>query len=296
MKLATKTYWKVGGEATQYREVVSIEELKKVAIESASRNTIIGNGTNVLFDSQGYDGTVIKLGKQFSYIRKCNDNTFEVGASTWIPLLVRKLSTLGYGGLEHCIGIPATVGGLTAMNGGSQRKSISTNILKVKGIDSKGNEFELGIDDCEFGYRKSIFLERGYYITSVVISVSKIKKNANRRELLKILIDRRNKFPRKIPNCGSVFKSSPELFKKLGPPGYIIESLGLKGVSIGGAKVSEMHANFILNVKDASSDDILSLVSLINEKCNERYGFKMESEAIFFRKDGCKFSLDKAEL
>ncbi|HHF0560599.1 TPA: hypothetical protein ACPHT1_004802, partial [Vibrio antiquarius] len=92
----------------------------------------------------------------------------------------------------------------------------------------------------------------------------------------------------------SVFLSSPELFNMVGPPGYVIESLGLKGYKIGNAQISEQHANFIVNLGGASSDDVLSLVSLINEKCKDKYGFELESEALFYSNDMKGVPLNKA--
>lgn len=296
VSLAKKTYWKIGGNCESYYEVESITELRH-ALEIIKVNrqefVVIGNGTNVLFDTLGYNDAVIKLGKSFDFINSTS-NGIEVGACTWVPGLIRKLSIMGFGGLEHCIGIPATFGGLVAMNGGSQRKSISNHLLKVKYIDLDGVVKNWDALESSFSYRTSPFKNTGKTIISATISCKVIKPRENRNELLSILKERRRKFPRKLPNCGSVFLSSPDIYNKLGPPGYIIESLGLKGLRVGGAEISKLHGNFIVNLGGACSDDILSLVDIINRKCKEAYGFELESEALFYSSDIKGVSLDEA--
>lgn len=292
--LAEKTYWKIGGECDFFAQPNNEIELKNILNESNLTNLIIiGNGTNLLFDSLGYSGSVIKLGNDFDYIKKIDSENIEVGGATWVPGMVRQLSLMGKGSLDHCIGIPATIGGLVAMNGGSQRRSISENIVSVKVMDYKGNISVIDNLDCQFSYRYSVFLKEELIILSVTLSLIDIFPSSNRSNLLNILKERREKFPRKEPNCGSVFKSSKELYDTIGPPGYIIESLGLKGYKIGGAMVSNKHANFIVNTANAQSIDVLKLVEYINEKCYLKYGIKMVAEAIYMEKEGNKMTLDK---
>lgn len=294
VKLSEKTYWKVGGFCEHFRTVETESELKEQLGISSLKKVIIGNGTNVLFDSEGYNGQVIKLGENFDFINQIDDNEFEVGASTWIPKLVRTLSSKGFGGIEHCVGIPATVGGLVAMNGGSQRRSISENLISVYAMNSAGNIIKYDISDCNFSYRHSNFKNSGMVILKVRLKLNKISNNGNRKELLKILKERRTKFPRKLPSCGSVFLSSSELYEKVGAPGFVVESLGLKGMGIGGAQISPLHANFIVNNSNATSMDILKLVSTVNTECKLKYGFKLEAEALYYSQDMDGVSLDKA--
>ncbi|ULN64467.1 UDP-N-acetylmuramate dehydrogenase [Vibrio gigantis] len=287
--LAEKTYWKIGGECDFFYQPNNEIELKKTLTESNLTNLIIiGNGTNLLFDSLGYSGSVIKLGNDFDYIKKLDSKNIEVGGATWVPGMVRQLSLMGKGNLDHCIGIPATIGGLVAMNGGSQRRSISENIVSVKVMDYKGNISVIDNLDCQFSYRYSVFLKEKLIILSVTLNLIDISPSSNRSNLLTILKERRKKFPRKEPNCGSVFKSSKELYDTIGPPGYVIESLGLKGFQIGGAMISPKHANFIVNTGNATSSDIINLVQHINDCCFDRYKLIMESEAIYVSEDGIR--------
>ena len=291
--LADKTYWKIGGNCDFYYEVESIDELiatLELIKKLGKSYVVIGNGTNILFDTSGFENAVIKLGRSFDYLN-ISGREVEVGASVWVPSLVRKLSKVGMGGLEHCIGIPATLGGLVSMNGGSQRQSISERLVSVKYINGDGKIINWEADPTEFSYRASPFKNNSRVIISCTIRVDEISPNQNRKKLLEILRERRLKFPRKLPNCGSVFMSSPEIYKKKGPPGYIIESLGLKGTKIGNAQISELHANFIVNLGGATSEDVIQLVKLINYRCYKEYGFIMHAEAIFYSKTGDSFSL-----
>lgn len=296
--LSDKTYWKIGGKCQNFHEVNSIDEISNILKEyniTTNELIVIGNGTNILFDSNGFDGHILKLSKGFNFVNYLGDGNIEVGANAWVPGLVRKLSVMGLGGIEHCVGIPATFGGLVAMNGGSQRKSISENLIQVKYIDVDGEVKVLFTSANEFSYRTSPFKNTGKIILSAIINCNVIAPRSNRASLISILRERRRKFPRKIPNCGSVFLSSPEIYRKIGPPGYVIESLGLKGKKVGGAQISPVHANFIVNNGNATSDDILSLVKIINNHCWEKYHFRMEAEAIYYPREGKPCSLSEIE-
>ncbi|MBT0067375.1 UDP-N-acetylmuramate dehydrogenase [Vibrio alginolyticus] len=294
MKLSNKTFWKIGGGCESFFEFNTESDVCNYLSTESSSPVVIGNGTNTLFCSSGFNGPIIKLGQDFDFINVINSTEVEIGAATYVPKLVRKLSNKGLGGIEHCVGIPATFGGLVVMNGGSQRRSISENLISVKIVDCDGVIKVLSKEECNFSYRESIFKHENFIILSARVKLKKINIGENRRVLLNILKERKNKFPIKFPSCGSVFLSSPELFNMVGPPGYVIESLGLKGYKIGNAQISEQHANFIVNLGGASSDDVLSLVSLINEKCKDKYGFELESEALFYSNNMKGVPLNKA--
>ncbi|MEI9752335.1 UDP-N-acetylmuramate dehydrogenase [Moellerella wisconsensis] len=292
IKLSDKTYIKIGGLCENYYEAKNTDNLLYILKNSVQPIVIIGNGTNLIFDSLGFNGTIIKLSSEFDYI-EINDKLVNVGAATWIPKLVRKLSTHGLGGIDHCIGIPATLGGLITMNGGSQRRSISENIHKVYTITKDGILKTYTKDECNFKYRDSIFKKNLEIIIGATLKCEEIPPYSNRSKILNILKERREKFPRKLPNCGSVFMSSPELYNKIGPPGYIIESLKLKKFKIGGAEISDIHANFITNINNATSSDIISLVNYINKKCFEQYKLTMKAEPLYISPNGDMFHLDE---
>jgi len=247
---------------------------------------VIGHGTNLLFDDAGLDGVVIKIARRMADWR-FQDNRLSVQAGLWTPRLARIAVRLGLTGLEHVVGIPGTVGGLTAMNGGSLRRSIGDSIVLVRAVErASGSILELDHDGCGFAYRSSRFQRGDLIIAEVQIKCEHEEPRAIRREMLTILRERRNKFPRKQPNCGSVFVADGEMYQQFGPPGKIIEEAGLKGMRVGGAQVSERHANFIVNSGGATASDVLALIQQIRSIVHEKRGMWLRCEARFVDKGG----------
>ncbi|SJL83519.1 UDP-N-acetylmuramate dehydrogenase [Vibrio palustris] len=281
--------WKVGGKAKYLIDIENIEDYSKSLSFIKEKNIkalVIGKTSNLLFDSVDLNIALLRLGQSFFSIKK-QDSNLIVGASTPCYSLARKAQQLGLSGLEHIVGIPATIGGLIYMNGGSKRKTISENIVSVTSIDNDGNIIERNREQCEFSYRKSIFQKiPDELILSVELKLSLDDSKKIRKENLQILRDRRKKFPRKQPSCGSVFISNPVNYKTVGPPGKIIEDLGLKGLKKNKAQISDIHANFIVNIGGANSNDILFLVKEINDKARLISGIELESEGLFVNKNG----------
>lgn len=289
VSLADITYWKIGGRVKYYYEVYNVSELLSLIKELTLVKVnyiVLGRMTNILVDDGVIDGAIIFLKGDFCNF-KIEKDEVTCGSGVFTPRLVRNCVTKSLSGIEHLIGVPASMGGIITMNGGSMRRSISTHIISVTSIDRLGNVHERDASECGFGYRESIFkynneiivgcklkLERGYGMYPTL-----------RAESLRILKDRRLKFPRKTPNCGSVFKSSKELFDSYGPPGKIIEDLGLKGFRIGDAEVSTLHANFIVNKSSAKCADTISVIFHIMDRCYEKTSIVLEPEVLFLRSD-----------
>ena len=192
----------------------------------------------------------------------------------------------GLTGLEHTIGIPGTLGGLVMMNGGSQRKGIGENVTRVSIVDAEGATFRLSREDCAFSYRHSALQGSGSVVVEVELCCPQGNLAKVRSEMINDLRTRRRKFPRKQPNCGSVFLSTAEMHASVGPPGKIIEDAGLKGMRIGQAEVSQQHANFIVNLGGASSADVLTLIRHVRQKVRERIGFELDCEVCYVSPDG----------
>ena len=197
-----------------------------------------------------------------------------------MPYVARKSQAESLAGLEHTIGIPGNIGGVVTMNAGSQRKSISEKLTKIRALDENGQIHDLKTVDCDFGYRKSIFQKKGWIILTAELECEPSNRKTIRHEMLKILRDRRGKFPRKLPNCGSVFKSSPELYEEHGPPGQVIEDLGLKGVCVGGVCISKKHANFFINIDSGTSRNFEQLLHLVQHSFMKKHGCKLAEEVI----------------
>ncbi len=272
--------WQIGGPADLLVEPDRAEQVVAV-VRFASQFRIplvvIGQGTNLLFDDAGLRGVVLKLGENFSTIKiEGNHITAESGA--WVPGLARKAMLAGLAGLEHIVGIPGTIGGLVLMNGGSQRKGIGENVRRVQFVSREGEMCELNREECVFSYRKSALQGVGAVVVKVELECERLDSRRIRRMMLDDLRERRRKFPRKEPNCGSVFLSTSEMHASVGPPGKIIEEAALKGFRIGNAEVSRQHANFIVNRGGATSRDVLDLISHIRRTVRERISFDLDCE------------------
>lgn len=278
--LAAHTSWQIGGPAdvliepqrtTQVGAVVAFARLYKIPL------LVIGQGTNLLFDDAGLRGIVLKIGAGMARI-DIDGTRITAEGGAWVPRLARRAQQAGLAGLEHIIGIPGTLGGLVVMNGGSQRRGIGDNVSKVWVIDPFGHEGVLNHEACHFAYRQSALQKSGAVVIKVELECPPGDPAEIRHTMLADLRERRRKFPRKQPNCGSVFLSTGEMHATVGPPGRIIEEAGLKGCRIGQAEVSRQHANFIVNLGGASAADVLALIGHIRQTVHDRIGFDLNCE------------------
>ena len=289
VSLSKLSQWKVGGKADIIIRPRSKNELIKVRqwlYLNGIKSLIIGSTTNLLFSDEDIHIVIIQIGTNFS---KVAVDGLEIIAEPgiWVPSLARLAMQNSLSGIEHTCGIPGTLGGLVVMNGGSQRKGIGSVITYVETIDNQGNTKRYDNSQCNFSYRQSIFQSTDEVVAEVGLKLnSNCDKHHIRQDMLDILHSRRKKFPRKQPNCGSVFVSNPDMYEDYGPPGKIIEGLGLKGMNQGGAQISEQHANFIVNNGSAQSKDILYLINAVKETVYKETGYRMVVEARFVTSNG----------
>lgn len=281
--------WKIGGIAQVVLTPKSVHELQSILSKVNGWQlpyVVIAGTSNLLFDSNGLDAIAIQIGSALSQVSIHN---FEIVAEAgiWVPCLARKAMQAGLTGLEHTCGIPGTLGGLVYMNGGSQRKGIGDNITYVKTVDVDGKAKTYSKEQCEFSYRSSIFQSLDEVITEVGLQLTPSQnKKLMHSEMLSILRSRSQKFPRKMPNCGSVFVSNPAMYEQYGPPGKVIEECGLKGLKKGGAWVSQNHANFIVNSNNATAEDILYLINTVRDTVHKETGYLMKVEPKFVNAHG----------
>ena len=275
--LADHNSWQIGGPADLLVEPETIAQVARVVSFARLHDIplmVIGQGTNLLFDDSGLRGIVLKIGESLSRVEIAG-NRIVAEAGAWVPGLARKAMLVGLAGLEHTIGIPGTLGGLVLMNGGSQRKGIGENVRRVWVVDPDGKQLELSREECAFEYRKSALQGTGAVVVKAELECERQPSQRIRKMMLEDLRERRRKFPRKQPNCGSVFLSTSEMHASVGPPGKVIEDAGLKGARIGKAEVSHQHANFIVNLGGATSEEVLSLIAYIRDVVHERIGFDL---------------------
>ncbi|WP_395341908.1 UDP-N-acetylmuramate dehydrogenase [Ningiella sp. W23] len=280
VNLATLTYWKIGGVAACVISPSSEEQVVdaiRLINELKIKYLIIGDTSNLLFENEFYNYIIIKFGNDFSEI-KFNDTMVQAQAGVWVPELAYQCYRRGLTGFEHTCGIPGRVGGLLYMNGGSQRKAIGENAVTINTVTTEGDLVDFAKKDLNLSYRYSPFQEMNHIILGASFKLAPAPKTKIRKTMLEILSSRRKKFPRKQPNCGSVFVSNPKMYSEIGPPGFAIEKVGLKGTRRGGAEISPLHANFIVNRGDATANDVLYLIHLARNRVYEATNYLMDCE------------------
>ncbi len=258
----------------------NIQELKKL-IEYLNKENykyfVLGNGSNVVFAFEYYDGVIIKLDK-FNKL-EINDNIVTVGAGYSLIKLAMETINNSFEGLEFAAGIPGSVGGSAAMNAGAYNSSMGDVVHEVKVLDDNFNVITLTNNELEYGYRTSYLKE---HTNCIVLEVVFKLKYGNKEELLNVISDRRKRRletqPLDKPSAGSVFRNPEGMYA-----GALIEEAGLKGYSINGASVSEKHANFIVNNGNATGLDIERLIYYIKNKILEKYNVELKFEQIIIK-------------
>ncbi len=274
---ATLTTFAVGGAIRAVATVESVEELRQVVAQLYRERQslrVIGNGSNVLVCDAGLSEWVVRLGSAFRSFEKITGNEFEIGGSTGLMSLARKLSDEGYSGLEFAAGIPASFGGAVFMNAGAHGSEIGERIVSVSGVLSDGSVRTWQHDELAWRYRSS-GLPVGVVITSARVRLTPGDKAAIAGLCRKNLEHRKATQPLSQPSAGSVFRNpSAE-----NPAGHVLERSGLKGEWCGGAMVSELHANWIVNPnREASALDIRTLMQRCRDRAREVCGVVLEPE------------------
>lgn len=286
--LRTYSHWRCGGRGDLVihpRSKDAVSRLLSYFHEREIPWSVIGEGSNLFFDDAGVRTPLIHIGSCLNGI--AIDGAHLVAeAGAWAPAVALKAMRAELTGIEHTIGIPGTFGGLVLMNGGSLRQSVGSHIVKVEVAERNGTIRSLSRRACGFGYRRSTLQRRDIIVLSATLALRAGKREAMRRHMLDIMASRRRRFPRNLPNCGSVFVSDPALFATFGPPGAVIEHAGLKGARVGGAMVSPRHANFIVNLGHARSSDILALIARVRDIVATNTGRRMRCEVRFMDSAG----------
>ncbi|MDQ8183731.1 UDP-N-acetylmuramate dehydrogenase [Pelagicoccus sp. SDUM812005] len=287
--LSKHSQWRVGGAANIIIEpdsADSVQPIIHIFHKHRLRYLILGSTSNLLFDDDGLQCPAILIGRNLNRIT-VEGTQVCAEAGVWVPRFAKKVADHGLSGAEHTAGIPGTLGGLICMNGGSQRKGISDHLTEVTYLSSNGDLQTKRKDECNFSYRQSSFQNTGDIILSAKFEFQNTANPSQiKKEMLGILSSRRKKFPRKLPNCGSVFVSNPAMYEEIGPPGAAIEGCGLKGTTKGGAQISPLHANFIVNNGNATASDILYLIHLIRTTVLQKTGYEMPTEVRYVSKNG----------
>ena len=250
--------------------IIILKELKNNEI----RYLILGNGSNVIFSKPNFNGVIIKLDK-FNMV-EYNDTLVQAGAG--YPLIKLAMETIekGLSGLEFAAGIPGCVGASTAMNAGAYNSDMASVIKSVKVLTPNFDIKTLDNNELEFSYRDS-FLKRNndYVVLSTTFKLSLGDTESMKKQIAERRMKRYESQPLNMPSAGSVFRNPDNMYA-----GELIEKLNLKGYRVGDAEVSEKHANFIVNVGNATGNDIIELIKIIKKEVKSKYDVDLKLEQI----------------
>ena len=282
VSLANYTTWRVGGPAEWLAEPNDAEQclaLLQWAQTEGLTTRVIGAGSNLLIADAGLPGLTLCLRRLQGSQLDAETGQVKALAGEPLPTLARRAARLGLHGLEWAVGIPGTVGGAAAMNAGAQGGSTADSLTCVEVInrsltDRVKTTTTLSNADLAYDYRHSLLQGSEHLVISAQFQ---LEPGHDAKELMRKtsgnLSHRTTTQPYQWPSCGSVFRN-PEPEKA----GQLIEGLGLKGRRIGGAEVSEVHANFIVNVGDATADDIRTLIDLVRDEVEKMHGITLHPE------------------
>ncbi|MFE4521358.1 UDP-N-acetylmuramate dehydrogenase [Cytobacillus firmus] len=274
--MANHTTMKIGGPADLFIEPYSIDSLAK-AMDLIRQYKVnwraIGRGSNLLVSDGGIEGVVIKLGRGMDQL-DLNGTELRAGGGYSLVALSTIISKKGLSGLEFASGIPGSVGGAVYMNAGAHGSDISQILTKAHVLFEDGKMDWLTKDEMEFSYRTSVLQKkRPGIVLEAVFQLTEGDREKISSAMQKNKDYRKETQPWNFPCAGSIFRNPlPEY------AGQLIEKAGLKGHSIGGAQISNMHGNFIVNAGDAKAEDVLALIQHIKDTIFDMYGVKMETE------------------
>ncbi len=259
-----------GGETSEFFQPLDILELSKFLKNNTKPILMVGLGSNLLVRDKGFDGVTIHT-KNLKELN-ISDNFIESGAGTSLAKLSRfALANFKYGA-EFLSAIPGSVGGALAMNAGAFGSEIWQYVVSVKTMSYSGEIKDRKPSDFEITYRSTMHKNSNEFFVSAVFNFNLKEQNDDVSELLK---KRNSTQPIGLPSCGSVFKNPKNHFAA-----KLIESSGLKGYCIGGACVSEKHANYIINQDNATAQDIENLIAHIQDVIKQQFDIELETEII----------------
>lgn len=273
--LKLHTSFKVGGPARIFAKPNSLQQLKDALMASQELSVptyVLGKGTNILFEDSGYEGLVLCTGALGHEIEIHGEEvTAAAGASLDKVCLAAR--DAGLTGLEFAYGIPGSVGGAVYMNAGAYGGEMKQVLSKALVLDENMNQLELSTPDLHLGYRTSILQEKPWIVLSVVFSLRKGDIETIREQMQEILQKRVDMQPLELPSAGSAFKRPEGAFA-----GALIEQCGFRGFRVGDAAISEKHCGFIVNLGNATCDEIIALADMVSEKVKNETGYDLEKE------------------
>ena len=272
------TTFQVGGPADLFVEPGNREEVR-YAVMAARRERVpffvTGNGSNLLVSDDGYRGMIIHIGKSLSEV-SVRDDLIEAEAGISLARLARMALAKGLTGMEFAAGIPGSLGGAVVMNAGAYKGEMKDILISVDVMTAEGEFISLPAEELDLSYRYSNVIEREYLILAARIKLVPGDQDAIRSRMDELALARKTKQPLDYPSAGSTFKRPEGYFA-----GKLIQDAGLKGYTVGGAKVSEKHSGFVINVGGAEAEEIRFLISQVRKKVYRQFGVMLEPEVRF---------------
>lgn len=277
--MARHTTYRIGGPARFFVQVDSVGALRAllgVCENSGVSWYVVGKGSNLLVSDEGFPGVVVTLGRDFRMLN--HDEAAQVvavGAGHSLSALIHELFRRSLGGLEFAVGTPGTVGGALRMNAGTRREWIGSSVRSVTTVHPSEGLKRYASDQLFWDYRRSS-IPVDEVVVECELSVKPVDPFYIRGKMEASLSRRSKAQPLSLPSCGSVFRN-PEGASAA----QLIESCGLKGCRVGGAEVSGVHANFIVNADGATAYDVVRLIKQIQAKVHEVHGVELQPEVRF---------------
>ena len=277
------TSYKVGGVArciVYPKNTKKLIELLRLCNNRKVKYKVLGNGTNTLFSDKEFDGIIIKL-DEFNNLSMVNNTTIRVGAGYNLIKLALFATKKSLSGLEFACGIPGTIGGAVYMNAGAYKSDMGYIVKRVKVLTPNYTVINMTNSELDFHYRSSFFQKNPNYIC---LEATIGLKKGNRDEMIELNRDRKERReasqPLEYPSAGSVFRNPEGNFA-----GKLIEDLGLKGLTRGGAQISTKHANFVINIGNATANDIKELITFAHDAVLDKYNIDLKVEQEFVNWD-----------
>lgn len=271
--LSRHTTYRIGGPAAVHFTPATNEAAAGAvawAREHKLPTLLLGLGSNVLIRDGGFPGLVIKIGKGLDTVSH-RAGTWKVGAGLPLPLLARKTAEEGYAGVHRLVGVPGSVGGGVFMNAGAHGQDIASALISATVLDQKGRMLDKPRKEIPFTYRRSGL--EGHVVLGCALRLEPGEPERLKAEQAMLMRKRREGTPFDQPCCGSVFRNPEET-----TAGRLVDRCGLKGRRVGGAEISKLHANYIVNVGNASADDVLKLIDIARTAVFKEFGIELELE------------------
>jgi len=275
--LAGYTWLKVGGPASVFVEpedAIQTATALRLAADAGVSVLLLGRGTNLLVSDDGFDGLVLHLGEHFDEGKTVIEGRRCIAsAGCMLSAILDRLAAAGLGGLEDLYGIPGSLGGALAMNAGAYGTAVWPSVGWIELALPSGRVAMFDSRQIRYGYR-SVELPPQSVITGAMLKLERRDPDELRRRHHSLTADREGKHPLEYPNCGSVFKNP----SRERTAAMLIEACGLKGRQIGGARISEKHANFMINTGDASAADFYELIETVQRCVRDKHGVELKTE------------------